>query len=155
MKLKTLIVPAFTMAFSVSSILLAQQPAPTTAPAATPAVTEGPKEQTTASGLKYIVLADSDGVVKVGDNVWVHYTGMLTDGTTFDTSVGRGPFSFVVGRGSVIKGWDEGLQGMKVGEKRKFIIPPELGYGPQGNGPKIPANATLVFEVELLGIKRG
>jgi FKBP-type peptidyl-prolyl cis-trans isomerase FkpA len=150
MKIKTLIVPTFTLAAAVSSVLMAQQAAPTTAPA-----TSAPMEQTTPSGLKYTVLTDSDGVVKVGDTVWVHYTGMLTDGTTFDTSIGRGPFNFVVGRGSVIKGWDEGLQGMKIGEKRKFTIPPELGYGPQGNGPKIPPNATLVFEVEVLGIKRG
>jgi FKBP-type peptidyl-prolyl cis-trans isomerase FkpA len=150
MKIKTLIVPTLTLAAAMSSVLMAQQAAPTTAPA-----TSAPAEQTTPSGLKYTVLTDSDGVVKAGDTVWVHYTGMLTDGTTFDTSIGRGPFNFVVGRGSVIKGWDEGLQGMKIGEKRKFTIPPELGYGPQGNGPKIPPNATLVFEVEVLGIKRG
>ncbi|MFA5954413.1 MAG: FKBP-type peptidyl-prolyl cis-trans isomerase [Patescibacteria group bacterium] len=88
-----------------------------------------------------------------GSTVSVHYTGWLTDGTKFDSSVDRGtPFSFVLGAGQVIAGWDQGVLGMKVGEKRRLTIAPELGYGAQGVGP-IPANATLVFEVELLGVK--
>ncbi|HVU80333.1 MAG TPA: FKBP-type peptidyl-prolyl cis-trans isomerase [Candidatus Paceibacterota bacterium] len=86
-----------------------------------------------------------------GDTLLVNYTGKLDDGTVFDTSVGRTPYPFVLGAGSVIQGWDQGLQGMKVGGKRLLIVPPALGYGAAGNGP-IPPNATLVFEVELVGV---
>ncbi|MCD6283435.1 FKBP-type peptidyl-prolyl cis-trans isomerase [bacterium] len=109
---------------------------------------------TTDSGLQYEDLVVGDGQeAKSGDNVSVHYTGWLTDGTKFDSSVDRGtPFTFHLGAGQVIKGWDEGVAGMKVGGKRKLTIPPELGYGDRGAGPKIPPGATLVFEVELLGI---
>ena len=84
----------------------------------------------------------------------MHYTGTLyKDGSQFDSSVGRSPFDFTLGRGMVIKGWDNGLQDMCVGEKRKLIIPSDLGYGNSGSGAKIPGGATLVFEVELLAIK--
>ena len=90
---------------------------------------------------------------KTGDEVQVHYTGWLTDGTKFDSSVDRGqPFSFTLGVGMVIRGWDEGVVGMKVGGKRKLTIPAHMGYGARGAGGVIPPNATLVFEVELLGI---
>ena len=92
--------------------------------------------------------------VKAGQTAVVHYTGWLTDGTKFDSSKDRGqPFSFKLGAGQVIQGWDQGVQGMKVGGKRKLTIPPQLGYGAKGAGGVIPPNATLVFEVELLDIK--
>jgi len=89
-----------------------------------------------------------------GKLVSVHYTGWLTDGKKFDSSKDRGqPFQFPLGRGHVIQGWDQGVEGMKVGGKRKLTIPPELGYGAQGAGGVIPGNATLVFEVVLLGVR--
>jgi FKBP-type peptidyl-prolyl cis-trans isomerase len=89
-----------------------------------------------------------------GKTVSVHYTGTLTNGDKFDSSLDRGnPFQFTLGAGRVIKGWDQGVQGMKVGGKRKLTIPPELGYGARGYPPVIPANATLVFEIELLAVK--
>lgn len=87
-----------------------------------------------------------------GKTVEVHYTGWLTDGKQFDSSVGGAPFSFRLGAGEVIEGWDRGVAGMKVGGKRKLTLPPELGYGAQGAPPEIPPHATLVFEVELLAV---
>jgi FKBP-type peptidyl-prolyl cis-trans isomerase len=90
---------------------------------------------------------------KKGDVVEVHYTGWLTDGKKFDSSVGRGPFSFDLGAGQVIAGWDRGVAGMKVGGKRKLTIPPELGYGSRGFPGVIPPQSTLVFEVELLDVR--
>jgi FKBP-type peptidyl-prolyl cis-trans isomerase len=91
---------------------------------------------------------------KDGDTIVVHYTGTLTDGKQFDSSRGRTPFEVTLGQRRVIAGWEQGLQGMKVGEKRKLTIPPDLGYGARGAGGVIPPNATLVFEVELLEIRR-
>lgn len=110
---------------------------------------------TTNSGLKYVDEKVGTGdMAKAGDKVSVHYTGRLKDGTKFDSSVDRGqPFDFPLGAGRVIKGWDEGVAGMKVGGKRKLIIPPELGYGKRGAGNVIPADAELHFDVELLKIK--
>ena len=109
---------------------------------------------TTGSGLQYEDLVEGTGAqAKSGDNVQVHYTGWLTDGTKFDSSLDRrSPFSFKLGKGMVIKGWDEGVAGMKIGGKRKLQIPAELGYGSRGAGSVIPPNAVLVFEVELLKI---
>ena len=113
------------------------------------------EKQTMSNGL---VIED----IKIGEGqevekfniVTVNYTGLLENGTKFDSSLnpGRTPFRFTVGAGQVIKGWDEGLMGMKVGGKRKLTIPPELGYGSRDNGP-IPANSTLIFEIDLLGIE--
>jgi FKBP-type peptidyl-prolyl cis-trans isomerase len=110
--------------------------------------------KTTPSGLKYQVLKQGTGTVspKATDTVKVHYHGTLLDGTVFDSSVERGePISFPLN--GVIPGWTEGLQLMKVGDKFKFEIPPNLAYGPNSPSPKIPPNSTLVFEVELLGIQ--
>ena len=109
---------------------------------------------TTPSGLKYVDEVVGKGPSpKTGQTVKVHYTGWLENGTKFDSSVDRGePFEFKIGIGQVIKGWDEGVLTMKIGSKRKLIIPAKLGYGANGAGSAIPPNATLIFKVELLGI---
>jgi peptidylprolyl isomerase len=109
----------------------------------------------TRSGLAYIDEVNGSGPEpKTGDKVTVHYTGMFTDGRKFDSSIDRNkPFTFTIGLGQVIKGWDEGVATMKVGGKRKLMIPANLGYGSRGAGGVIPPNADLVFDIELLGIQ--
>lgn len=116
---------------------------------------KGGTEITTASGLKYTDLTMGTGATpQKGQTVTVHYTGTLTNGKKFDSSYDHGrPADFKIGVGSVIPGWDEGLMTMKVGGKRKLVIPSALGYGPTGRPPDIPGNSTLVFDVELLGVK--
>lgn len=110
---------------------------------------------TTEEGLKYTVLNEGKGqIARKGDTVSVHYTGTLLDGKKFDSSLDRGqPFEFLLGAGRVIKGWDIGVEGMAIGEKRELIIPSSLGYGARGAGGVIPPNADLIFVVELLAIK--
>jgi peptidylprolyl isomerase len=111
--------------------------------------------QTTSSGLQYTIDRPGTGAQpQPGQIVSVHYTGWLPDGTKFDSSRDRGtPLEFPLGQGRVIKGWDEGIGLMKIGEKRTLVIPPDLGYGPRGMGGVIPPNATLVFKVELVGAR--
>ena len=109
----------------------------------------------TPSGLIYWDVRVGNGeVAKEGSRVRVHYTGWLTNGKKFDSSVDAGkPFDFTIGNGEVIKGWEEGVAGMRVGGKRQLRIPPDLGYGTEGYPPTIPANATLVFDIQLLGVQ--
>lgn len=110
---------------------------------------------TTASGLTYIVTKKGEGAqLKAGDNIIVNYTGLLTNGQKFDSSLDRGePFSFPLGAGKVIKGWDEGFQKLKVGDHATLIIPPTIAYGERGAGGVIPPGATLIFIVEVIGVK--
>ena len=112
-------------------------------------------DSTTASGLKYTITKHGNGKVNPvkGDRVKVHYTGMLTDGQIFDSSINRQPFAFNIGLGEVIEGWEEGIMLLKEGDQATFTIPGDLAYGEDGAGPLIKANATLIFEVELMSIK--
>jgi peptidylprolyl isomerase len=144
--------PNATLIFEVE--LVAVEPGPPPPPEAPTKVADA-DYTTTDSGLKYYDVEEGTGdSPKNGQSASVHYTGWLEDGTMFDSSLVRGqPFSFAVGVGQVIPGWDEGVASMKVGGKRQLIIPAKLGYGEQGAGGVIPPNATLIFEVELLGVK--
>ena len=131
------------------------QPAPTSQAIAAPAG----EKTVTPSGMTIIKVAPGDDVARSGDTVFVHYEGRLADGKKFDASRDHGEtadhgIEFPLGAGKVIKGWDEGVEGMKIGEKRTLIIPPELAYGARGAGGVIPPNATLTFDVQLVGILR-
>jgi FKBP-type peptidyl-prolyl cis-trans isomerase len=143
---------AVAVILTASLLIAAEAPAPATTQAA--AATPG-KVETKPNGLKITYVAPPAGA-KDGDNVSVLYAGKLQDGTEFDSSAKHGnePIDFILGKGMVIKGWDEGLQGMQVGEKRTLVIPPSLGYGEQGAGGVIPPNATLTFDVELVALRR-
>ncbi len=138
---------------AVSRSLETQPSSPSKVPTPAPATNKG-KIMKTSTGLEYIDTKVGTGPSpKTGQRVTVHYTGTLKDGTKFDSSVDRGqPFTFVIGVGQVIKGWDEGVSTMKVGGKRTLIIPPALGYGERGAGNVIPPNSELHFDVELLSI---
>jgi len=155
------------LAFGSAQLLAAQTTTQKAPPKATPArsatatasnsvsatITKA-QPVTTPSGLKYVdMVVGTGGSPKVGDTVLVHYTGTFTNGKVFDSSVGKQPFQFVLGQGQVIKGWDEGVGSMKVGGKRKLIIPPDLAYGARGYPGVIPPNSTLTFVVQLLKIK--
>lgn len=119
-----------------------------------PSAVAGLTEQRLADGLSWFVLRPGTGREALpGTFAKVHYTGWVQGGAQFDSSIGRGPFVFAVGGGQVITGWDEGVRGMRVGEKRQLHIPPDLGYGPSGAGGVIPGGATLIFEVELVGVE--
>ena len=114
---------------------------------------EQQKEVVKESGLKYLDTRQGKGVkAKVGSTVYVYYKGTLKSGEVFDSNQGRQPFSFVVGAGDVIRGWEEGILGMQIGGKRKLTVPPHLGYGAGGRPPKIPGNAELIFEIEVTNI---
>jgi len=128
---------------SLSSVLIAAD-----------APTSGEKK-TTPSGLQIIEQGQDDTTAAAGDKVWVSYTGKLQDGTVFDSSANHPdqPFIFSLGQHQVIAGWDEGIAGMKVGEKRQLIIPPNLGYGSRAID-RIPANSTLIFDVKLMGVQK-
>ena len=152
-----------TLILAITLLALASMAAAQTAPAQKPAAkpaTSGPTKVTgaptkTASGLEYWDIKVGTGAVaQSGQHVKVDYTGWLTNGKKFDSSVGTGrPFEFMLGAGRVIKGWDEGVAGMKVGGQRQLRIPPDLAYGPAGHPPQIPANSTLIFDVQLLDVK--
>jgi FKBP-type peptidyl-prolyl cis-trans isomerase len=140
---------------SVDTTTTAAAPATSMArPQAAPPAPEPPPPAGPEGKLEIKDLVVGTGTVaKTGDGVSVHYVGTLADGKEFDSSKKHGkPFDFPLGRGRVIKGWDQGVAGMKVGGKRKLVIPPSLAYGPGGSPPVIPPNATLTFEVELLGV---
>ena len=132
---------------------VAAAPSPSPSPSASPA--QAGREVRTASGLRYVDLVEGTGPSpRTGQQVTVHYTGTFENGRKFDSSKDRGqPYPFRIGLGQVIPGWDEGVMTMKVGGKRKLIVPPKLGYGATGFGQTIPPNATLIFEVELLGVR--
>jgi FKBP-type peptidyl-prolyl cis-trans isomerase len=151
--MRRIIVLMAVLALAIAPMAAQQTPAKKTAPAKTTKAEPAPV--TTPSGLKYWDLKVGTGTEAVkGKTVRVHYTGWLTNGKKFDSSVDRNePFQFTIGAGNVIKGWEEGVVGMKVGGKRKLQIPPDLAYGKEGYPGVIPPNSTLIFQIELLGVK--
>ena len=152
---KAVILFAF-LAFLSAGVGAAQEQTTTPAPAPKTGTThpKPAKMTTTPSGLQYLDLVVGKGPLpKEGHSVVVNYTGTFTNGKVFDTSEGKQPFEFKLGRGEVIKGWDEGVASMRVGGKRKLVIPPDLAYGSRGYPGVIPPNSTLTFVVELLQIK--
>jgi len=135
------------------SLIASAQTARKTHPASGPTKVTGPGVKLD-DGLQYWVIREGLGAVaKEGSRVRVHYTGWLTNGKKFDSSVGGQPFDFTIGNGEVIKGWEEGVAGMKVGGKRQLRIPPALAYGDKGYPPVIPPNATLIFDIQLLAVQ--
>ncbi|HET9304986.1 MAG TPA: FKBP-type peptidyl-prolyl cis-trans isomerase [Candidatus Sulfotelmatobacter sp.] len=151
----------FVLAATIATVLTTIGAAQTTAHKPSTAARPNPNAPTkvtgagvkTDSGLQYWDIRVGLGqVAKTGDKVKVHYTGWLTTGKKFDSSVGAAPFEFTIGASEVIKGWDEGVAGMKVGGKRQLRIPPELAYGDAGHPPQIPQNATLIFDVRLVSM---
>ncbi len=143
-------------ALAVLGMFLAMTSAFAAEPATQPAATQPIARKTLPDGLTIITTQAGDSGAKAGDSVSVLYTGKLQDGTVFDSSAKHGnePIEFILGKGMVIKGWDEGIEGMTIGEKRTLVIPPDLAYGEKGAGGVIPPNATLTFDVELVGIHR-
>lgn len=141
------------LAFALAATWGCEQKVPEPAPEPRAAVQKEPEKPEPADLIKEEVQVGTGAECKEGDKVKVHYTGrLLKTNYMFDSSVGKTPFEFTLGKGEVIKGWDQGVVGMKVGGKRKLTIPSKLGYGDNGSPPKIPGKATLVFDVELLEI---
>jgi FKBP-type peptidyl-prolyl cis-trans isomerase len=147
MKRWNIVVAAVLLTASGYAVQAAKAPAAPTKVAAS-------KFKTLPGGLKYVILKPGKGTTAVHGDIDVHYTGWLkSNGKKFDSSFGKKPFKFHLGDGEVIKGWDQGVKGMKTGEKRQLIVPPALGYGANGSPDgSIPANSTLVFEIELLKV---
>src|ERR1700728_4610090 len=151
---------SYVAAIAMIVALTVVSPVAQTARKSAPPGTNAPTKVTgdgvkTPSGLIYWDIRVGNGdVAKEGSHVRVHYTGSLTNGKKFDSSVDAGkPFDFTIGNGEVIKGWEEGITGMKVGGKRQLRIPPDLAYGAEGSPPTIPPNATLIFDIQLLGVQ--
>ena len=147
-------VPVVVATVTLASIGLALQ-AQSTQPSGAGTTQPQGEKKTTPGGVTYVITRPGEGASN-GDAVFIHYTGKFTDGTKFDSSYDQGePISIILGQGQVIQGWEEGLQGMQVGERRTLTIPPSLGWGEKGSSTgKIPPNATVVFDVKLMGLQR-
>jgi peptidylprolyl isomerase len=149
-----LVLALFTVLGVASGCGSSDKPTTSSTPSTSSPIKVSGQPTTTPSGLQYWDIVVGTGATATpGSTVKVHYSGFLTSGQKFDSSRDRGePFSFPLGQGQVIKGWDEGVAGMKIGGQRQLRIPPQLGYGAEGAGGVIPPNATLIFDVELLGV---